>query len=220
MRGAWLLLVAGGCGGQTGEMDLMGKRETVETPLALDEVSPLGFTAQEVLNRVPTTMYDGGLSAGDPEFGPGSLSDQMLQSAPFTITALTEPEAVFREEYLGGTLMDEFVVVGGQVTVASADDAFALAGPMELMASALTDANIGWAGVGDESLTGTMPTWVDVAVADTSDAWSADGSCAPEGPFAIVRPHGPVGTPNLSLNIVLEPCGSGNYAMIELTRAE
>jgi hypothetical protein len=127
-------------------MDLMGKWETVETPLALDEVSPLGFTAQEVLDRAPTTTYDGALIEGDPDFGPGSLSDQLLQSAPFTITALTEPEAVFRQEYLDGVITRESVAVGGQITVLSADDAFALAGAIELVATAPTDADIGWAG--------------------------------------------------------------------------
>lgn len=220
MRRAWLLLVAGGCGGQTGEMDLTGKRETVETPLALDEVSPLGFTAQEVLDRAPTTTYDGALTEGDPDFGPGSLSDRMLQSAPFTLSALTGPEAVFRQEYLDERILNESVAVRGQTTVMSADDAFALAGPMELVATAPTDADIGWGGVGDDSLTGTMPTWVDDAAAEASDAWSADGTCAPEDPFAIVRPHGPLAGPALILNIVLEPCGSGNYAWIDLAPVE
>ncbi|MDP2313828.1 MAG: hypothetical protein Q8P41_13045 [Pseudomonadota bacterium] len=219
MRRSWFLLFAAGCGGQTGEMDLTGKRETVETPLALDEVSLLGFTAQDVLDRAPTTTYDGGLIAGDPDFGPGSLSELLLQAAPFTITALTDPEAVFRQEYLDGGILYESVAVGGQITVVSADYAFALAGGVELVATAPNDADIGWAGVGT-GLTGTMPAWVDEAVAETANAWSADGSCAPEDPFALVRPHEALATPALILNIVLEPCGSGNYAWIELTPAE
>lgn len=219
MRHACFLLFVAGCGGQTGELDHTGKRETVETPLSLDEVSPLGFTAQEVLDRAPTTTYDGGLVAGDPAFGPGSLSDLLLQSAPFTITALTDPEAVFRQEYLDGSIQHESVAVVGQITVGSADAAFALAGGVELVATALDDADIVWAGVGTD-LTGTMPAWVDQAVAETANAWSADGSCAPEEPFALVRPHGALATPALILNIVLEPCGSGNYAWIDLTPVE
>ena len=216
MRGAWLLLVAGGCGGQTGEMDLEGKWETVDTPLALDEVSPLGFTAQAVLDRAPTTTYDGALMEGVTDFGPGSLSDQLLQSAPFTITVLTEPEAFFRQVFLDEAIVDENVVVRGQTSITSGDGAFNLAGTAELWATAATDAGIGWAGVGYEP-SGTMPAWGAEAVDEVAEEWSADGSCAPDGPFALVHPNGSLAGLALILNIVLEPCGSGNYAGIDLT---
>lgn len=143
----------------------------------------------------------------------------MLQSAPFAITALTEPEAVFRQEDLDGGLLYEHVAVGGHITVLSADGAFALAGAIELQATAPTDADIGWAGVGT-GLTGTMPAWMDAAVAEAANAWGANGSCAPEDPIALVRPHGALATPALILNIVLEPCRGGNYASIDFTPVE
>ena len=211
MLRTWVLLpLATACGGQTGEMELTGKRETVETPLALDETSALGFTAQEVLDRAPTTTYDGALITEDSDFGPGSLSDHLLQSAPFIITALTVPVAVFRQEYLDGVIMEEFVDVRGQTTIVSADGAFDLAGAVELEATALTDAEIGWGGVAD-NLTGVMPAWVDEAVAETAPA------CGDATPFALVQPHESLAAPALLLNVVSGDCYSGNYAWIDLT---
>ncbi len=216
MRGVLLLVLAGGCGGQTGEMDFVGNREVVETPLALDEVSPLGFTPQEVLDQAPTTAYDAALTAADGDFGPGSWSDQLAQSGPFTISALMEPEAVFRQEYLNGTLLRDSVAVNGQITVVSADGAFVVAGAVELVAVDPALVVVGW---GDtEGLTGTMPTWVDDALAEAAVAM--DCTRPPEDPEPVIQPLGELASLELILNFVLEPCGSGNYAAIDLTPVE
>lgn len=219
MRGALLLLLAGGCGGQTGEMDNHRKEETRETPLALDEMSPLGFTAQEVLDRAPTTTYDGALQETEGEFGPGSMSDQLLQSSPFTVAALASPVAVYQEFVVDGVVTERWVVIRGDSAVTSADGVFDASGRLVLQASGLSDAEIGWNYVPGSGPTGTVPSWVDEEVA----RWQDSSSCPDSRAAAIVTPHGPLDSLWLLLNIVNDDpdCSySGNVAALDLEPVE
>lgn len=214
-----LLLAAGGCGGQTGELTGGRTEETVETPLALDEPSPLGFTAQEVLDRVPTTTYDASLQETEGEFGPGSLSDELRHSSPFTVAALASPEAVFQELVVDDVVTEQWVAIRGDGVLTSGDGRFDTTGRLLLQANGLSDAEIHWNYVAGAGPTGPMTPPVDEEVARFQE-----GSTCPDlVPTAILTPNGPRDGLRLLLNIANDDADcsySGNVAALDLQPVE
>ncbi len=214
-----LMALASGCGGQTGEIDYVGTVETVETSLALDEMSDLGFTAQEVLDRVGPVTYDAALQETEGEFGPGSLSDQMLQASPFSVAALSTPAAVFQETVINDEVTERWVVIRGAGAVVSEDSTFNVVGQLELHAEGLTDAEINWNDAAGAGPTGVMPSWVDEQVASFHEG----STCPASVPTAILKPRGPLDGLELLLNIEnADPdCGyGGNVAALDLQPVE
>lgn len=135
MRTWWVWTVLVGCAGKT-KGDTVGEGSSCDetrAPLALDEVSPLGFSAAELLARLPAS-----------ETVPLTYSDASVTELTLTYAPAASAEFVDLEpkpsdgsiETLMYAVCEDLVEVGVDVTLSTADGLFdeALEAPLRAMA--------------------------------------------------------------------------------------